>query len=152
MQRVRPWLLIGSYRETLDSAGLARAQVGALLHLAAPVEPPGITTLYLPVEDGEPLDAATLRRGVAFVLAQRDAGKTVLVACGAGISRSTSFAIAALKEAEELSLLVAARTVRRAHPNGLPHMALWSSLCLHYQEPHDFLELVRASEPDAERR
>lgn len=147
MQYVRPWLLIGKYRETLDVALLARAQVGALLHLAAPVEPPGITTLYLPVEDGEPLDEQTLRRGVDFVLAQRVAGKTVLVACGAGISRSTSFAIAALKEAEYLPLLVAAQEVRRAHPAGLPHMALWSSLCLHYQEPHEYMALIRAAEP-----
>jgi len=144
---IRPWLLIGKYRETLDHDLLARAQVGALLHLAAPVEPPGITTLHLPVEDGEPLEAPVLRQGVEFVLAQRAAGKKVLVACGAGISRSTSFAIAALKEAEDLSLLAAAREVRRLHPDGLPHIALWSSLCLHYQEPDDYLALIRATEP-----
>lgn len=120
--------------------------MGALLHLAADVEPSGVTTLCLPIEDGEPLDEDTLRRGVDFVLAQRAAGKHVLIACGAGISRSTTFAIAALKEAEGLSLLTAAREVRRAHPNGLPHVALWSSLCLHYQEPHDYLALIRAAE------
>lgn len=147
MISIRPWLLIGKYRETLDHDLLARAQVGALLHLAAPVEPPGITTLHLPVEDGEPLEAPVLRQGVEFVLAQRAAGKKVLVACGAGISRSTSFAIAALKEAEGLSLLAAAREVRRLHPDGLPHIALWSSLCLHYQEPDDYLALIRATEP-----
>lgn len=147
MISIRPWLLIGKYRETLDHDLLARAQVGALLHLAAPVEPPGITTLHLPVEDGEPLEAPVLRQGVEFVLAQRAAGKKVLVACGAAISRSTSFAIAALKEAEALSLLAAAREVRRLHPDGLPHIALWSSLCLHYQEPDDYLALIRATEP-----
>ncbi|MBX0328621.1 dual specificity protein phosphatase family protein [Oscillochloris sp. ZM17-4] len=150
MQPIRPWLLIGKYRETLDSDLLARAQVGALLHLAARVEPPDITTLYLPVEDGEPLDATTLRRGVDFILAQRAAGKTVLVACGAGISRSTTFAIAALKEAEGLSLLGAARAVRRLHANGLPHMALWSSLCAHYGEPDDYMALIRTAEPESE--
>lgn len=144
---IRPWLLIGKYRETLDHDLLARAGVGALLHLAAQVEPPGVTALYLPVEDGEPFDEATLRCGVDFILAQRAAGKTVLVACGAGISRSTSFAIAALKEAEGLALLATAREVRRLHPAGLPHMALWSSLCLHYQEPDDYLALIRTAEP-----
>lgn len=146
MQRVRPWLLIGKHRETLDAELLARARVGALLHLAAYVEPSGITTLCLPIEDGEPLDEGMLRRGVDFVLAQHAAGKEVLVACGAGISRSTTFAIAALKEAEGLSLLAAAREVRRAHPDGLPHVVLWSSLCLHYQEPHDYLTLIRVAE------
>lgn len=145
---VRPWLLIGRHRETLDQELMERAGVGALLHLAAPVEPPGVVTLHLPIEDGEPIDGEELRRGVAFVLAQREAGRQVLVACGAGISRSTAFAIAALKEAEGLPLLVAAQEVRRAHPNGLPHMALWSSLCMHYQEPDDYLALIRATEAD----
>jgi protein-tyrosine phosphatase len=148
MITIRPWLLIGKYRETLDQELLARARVGALLHLAAQVEPPGVAALYLPVEDGEPFDEATLRSGVDFILAQHAAGKTVLVACGAGISRSTSFAIAALKEAEGLPLLEAAREVRRLHPDGLPHMALWASLCLHYQELHDYLDLIRSAEPE----
>jgi protein-tyrosine phosphatase len=151
MHIIRPWLLIGKYRETIDHDLLARSGVGALLHLAARVEPPGITTLYLPIEDGEPLDAATLRRGVDFVLAQRAAGKTALVACGAGISRSTTFAIAALKEVEGLSLLEAARAVRRIHPGGLPHMALWSSLCAYYGEPDDYMALIRTAEPESER-
>lgn len=152
MQRVRPWLLIGKHRETLDAEGLARAQVDALLHLADEVEPSGVATLCLPIEDGEPLEAATLRQGVDFVLAQRAAGKRVLVACGAGISRSTSFAIATLKEAEGLSLLAAAREVRRAHPDDVPHPVLWSSLCSSYAEAHDFLVLVRAAEPEGVRR
>jgi protein-tyrosine phosphatase len=146
MITIRPWLLIGKYRETLDHDLLASAGVGALLHLAAQVEPPGVATLYLPIEDGEPFEESTLRRGVDFVLAQRATGKTVLVACGAGISRSTSFAIAALKEAEGLPLLDAAREVRRLHPAGLPHVALWSSICLHYREPDDYLALIRAAE------
>ena len=143
MQFVRPWLVIGKYRETLNHALLAHAQIGALLHLAAEVEPPGITTLYLPIEDGEPFDAATLRLGVDFVLTQRASGHNVMVACGAGISRSTSFAIAALKETEGIGLLDAATIVRRAHPDGIPHMALWSSLCQYYQEPDDYLALIR---------
>jgi hypothetical protein len=55
MQTIRPWLRIGTYCKALEHALLARAQVGALLHLAARVEPPGVVALYLPVEDGEPL-------------------------------------------------------------------------------------------------
>ncbi|NTW00977.1 MAG: dual specificity protein phosphatase family protein [Oscillochloris sp.] len=147
MQLIRPWLLIGKYHETINRNLLAQAKIDALLHLAAPIEPPGITSLYLPINDGEPLKASTLRRGVDFVLAEHSAGKIVLVACGAGISRSTTFAIAALKEAEERSLLEAAEIIRRAHPAGMPHMALWSSLCMYYDEPHDYLELIRAGEP-----
>ncbi|NJM07283.1 hypothetical protein HC891_15450 [Candidatus Gracilibacteria bacterium] len=108
----------------------------------APVEPPGITTLYLPVEDGEALAAEKLRRGVDFVLTHHATNKTVLVACGAGISRATTFTIAALKEAEGLSLLDAAHAVRQAHPDGMPHWLLWESLCTYYGERHDYLALL----------
>lgn len=64
--------------------------------------------------------------------AMQGVGHSVLVACGAGISRSTTFAIAALKEAEGVSLLEAARIVRPAHFDGMPHPALWELLCHYY--------------------
>jgi protein-tyrosine phosphatase len=78
---------------------------------------------------------ALLRHGADFVVAHREAGQTVMVACGAGTSRSTSFAIAALKEAESYTQREAAHVVRRAHPGGMPHVALWESLCAYYAEP-----------------
>jgi Dual specificity phosphatase, catalytic domain len=143
MQMIRPWLAIGSFRDRQDLALLRANQIGAMLQLAGQIEHPGITSLYLPIEDGEPVSQGTLARGVAFVLAQRAAGVRVLVACGAGISRSTTFAIAALKQAEGLALLDAAREVRRLHPDGMPHHALWASLCAHYREPVSYLDLVR---------
>ncbi len=146
MVRIRPWLLIGRYAETCDQPLLIANAIGAMLQLAEPIAQPGIAQLYLPVEDGLPLEPALLRRGVDFVLAQRAAGQNVLVACGAGISRSTSFAIAALKEAEVVPLREAARIVRRAHPMGMPHPALWESLCAYYGEPVAYLDLIRMAE------
>lgn len=117
-----------------------------MLELAAVVEQPGIASLALPIEDGEPITPAVFAQGIAFVQHHHRAGQVVLVACAAGISRSTTFAIAALKEAEQLSLLAAAQIVRRLHPRGLPHSALWSSLCAYYQEPLSYLDLIRAGE------
>jgi protein-tyrosine phosphatase len=146
MQRICPWLFVGSYRDTLDSNLMAAQRIGALLHLVAPVTPPGIVTQYLPIEDGAPLDAATLYIGVQFVLDQHVAGQRVLVACGAGISRSTTFAIAALRAAEGLTLREAALHMRQAHPAGLPHPVLWASLCAFANEPLPYLDLVRMGE------
>jgi hypothetical protein len=108
MQRIRPWLMIGSYRDRQAAALLTSAGIGAMLQLAGLIEHPGISSLYLPIEDGEAIDPAVLTRGISYVLDQHARGATILVACGAGISRSTTFAIAALKEAEELSLRAAA--------------------------------------------
>ena len=107
MQQVRPWLFVGRYSETLNRDLLERSKIRSMLLLAAPVEHSGITTLYLPVEDGVPVRTEALANGVAFVRSEYAQGNRVLVACGAGISRAVTFTTAALKEEEGLSLLQA---------------------------------------------
>jgi protein-tyrosine phosphatase len=140
MYRIRPWLFISNDRDTCNHDLLATAGVGALLHLAADVAPPGIVTQYLPIEEGELLHPAMLQVGVQCIREQHATGKTVVVACGAGISRSTSFAMAALKEIDGCSLAAAAQIVRRAHP------VVWASLCAFAGEAIDYLALVRMGE------
>jgi protein-tyrosine phosphatase len=141
MYPIRPWLFVGKYRETLDRRLLTINRIGAMLQLAEPVEQPGVVSLYLPVDDGVPLPEGLLRQGVDFVREERRRGQRVLIACGAGISRSVTFAVATLKEEEGLTLLDALRTVRQRHPDGMPHPALWRSLCSYYQEDAPFEEL-----------
>jgi protein-tyrosine phosphatase len=143
MQQVRPWLFIGRYSETLSADFLERHKIRAVLQLAAPVDHPGITVLYLPVDDGLPVQESALANGIAFIRTEYAQGNRVLVACGAGISRSTTFAIAALKEEENLNLLDAFREITKAHPNGMPHPELWKSLCRYYGEEIDFLDMWR---------
>lgn len=113
-----------------------------MLQLAELIEQPGITTLFLPVDDGVPLAVELLRKGVDFVIAEKEQGGRVLIACGAGISRSTAFAIAALKEIEGLDLLAALRAVKEKHPEAMPHMAIWESLCAYYQEDIPFSDTL----------
>ena len=105
MNAIRPWLYIGKYRETLDKDILSVKKIDAMLQLAEAVKHPNITSIYLPVEDGVPLPEHLLQQGVDFVLFEKYLGHTVLIACGAGMSRSVVFAVAVLKEAEGLSLL-----------------------------------------------
>jgi protein-tyrosine phosphatase len=141
MNEIRPWLYIGKYRETLDSYLLGLHRIDAMLQLAEAVKQPGIVSLFLPVEDGEPLPVELLRQGVDFVLNKKRGEYTTLIACGAGQSRSVVFAIATLKEAEDLPLLTAWQEVKRRHPDALPHMALWASLCTYYDEPIPFMRI-----------
>lgn len=96
MYNIRPWLRIGKLSETYDRRLLQEENVGAMLQLAQAVEQPNIASVYLPIEDGQPLPDAVLRKGVAFVREQNAAGRTTLIACGLGISRSVPFAIAAI--------------------------------------------------------
>jgi len=143
MHQVRPWLFIGKYSETLNHDLLDRHRIRAILELAAPVEYDEITTLYLPVDDGAALRPNVLPNGVAFVRSEYAQGNRVLIACGAGISRSVAFAIAALKEEENLNLVDAFHEIAKVHPEGMPHPELWQSLCDYYGENMSFLEMWR---------
>jgi protein-tyrosine phosphatase len=134
MWQITDNLFVGRYRDTVNLALLRAHDIEAMLQLAARIEQPGIEVLYLDVEDGEPLPAEKLRQGVSFVRDQFAAGRRVLIACGAGISRSVTFAIAVLHEEEGISLLNAFHDIHSIHPDALPHYRLWHSLCEYYHE------------------
>jgi protein-tyrosine phosphatase len=141
VQKIRDWLYIGKYRETVNASYLKEHNIGAMLHLAAPVQHQEIETLYLAVDDAVPLPPAILKQGVVFVREQKANGKVVLVACGAGISRSSAFALAALKEEENLDLAAAYKNLLIHHPDALPHPSLWESLCAYYSETIDHQQI-----------
>lgn len=132
MQRIRDWLFIGRYRDTLDKELLDAYNIGAMLQLAEAIKQPDIASLYLPVEDGLPLSPQLLQQGIHFILDEKQRGQIILVACGADQSRSVIFTVAALKEVEGLGLLGALREVKDQHPEAMPHPALWASLCAYY--------------------
>ena len=143
MDEIRPWLYIGSVRDTSNESYLKHRSIQAMLQLAAKVEQPGIKILYLPVEDFAPLQFDLLKQGVAFIREQKKLGRPILVACGAGINRSSTFCTAALKEVEGLSLFDAFKEVKRKHPESLPHEPVWESLCKYYGETTPYLDVMR---------
>ena len=145
MHRIRDWLYIGNYREAGDELLLRSREISAVLHLIFGITlPPDIERLCTPVADGTWIPIEQLERGVAFVRAQKAAGRKVLIACAAGISRSTSFTMAVLHEEEGLNLLEAYRTIHEVHPNAQPHPALLRSLIQYYKDPMTLEELFKA--------
>ena len=144
MDQIRPWLYIGNYRDTKNQSYLALKSIQAMLQLTEKVEQPDITSLYLPVEDFAPLQVNLLEKGIAFIRAQKIAGYRVLVACGAGINRSSAFCAAILKEEEGLGLFDAFIEVKRKHPESIPHKPVWESLCNYYNEPIPYLDVMLA--------
>jgi protein-tyrosine phosphatase len=142
MNPIRSWLYIGKYRETLNPNLLATNHIQAMLQLADPVEQPGIVSLFIPVKDDEPILPSFFEKGVAFARDQKRLGKRVLVACGAGINRSSAFAIAILKEEEGCSLLDAFQEVKRLHPEAMLHHPVWDSLCKYYAEEIPYSSLT----------
>lgn len=143
MDQIRPWLFIGKYRDTLNKSYLDHKSIRAMLLLAEPVEHPDIVSLYLPVADVAPVSHKHLRQGVDFINEQKQFGNRSLVACGAGINRSSAFAAAALKEIEGLTLFDAMKEVKRCHPESMPHEPVWVSLCNYYAETTSYLDVMR---------
>ena len=143
MNPVRPWLYVGKFRDTLNLNYLKASNIEAMLQFAELVEYPGIPAFYLAVEDGIPLTPADFQRGLSFILEHHQQGKSVLIACGAGISRSVIFTIAALRETEGAALLKAYQEIVNAHIEALPHPVLWKSLCTYYQEDIPYIQVLR---------
>lgn len=143
MDQIRPWLFIGKYRDTLNESYLYHNSIRAMLLLAEFVEQPGIVSLYLPVEDVAPVSSRHIREGVKFVREHKRNGDRILVACGAGMNRSSAFSAAVLKEEEGLSLFDAFKEVKRCHPESMPHEPVWTSLCQYYGETVPYLDVMR---------
>ncbi len=143
MDEIRPWLFIGKLRDTLHTSYLQFKSIDAMLQLADKVEQPGIISLYLPVEDFAPLKFELLEQGVAFIREQKRFEHRVLVACGAGINRSSTFCTAALIEEEGLNLFDAFKEVKKRHPESMPHEPVWESLCRYYGETIPYLDVMR---------
>lgn len=143
MDEIRPWLFIGAYRDTMNKSYLDLNSIRAMLQLAEHVEQPGIVSLYLPVEDVAPISHEHIRRGVDFIREHKQKGNRVLVACGAGVNRSSAFSAAALKEVDGLGLFDAFKEVKKRHPESMPHEPVWISLCEYYNESTPFLDVMR---------
>jgi protein-tyrosine phosphatase len=143
MDEIRSWLYIGKYRDTLDKNYLDFKSIKAMLQLADPVEQKGINSLFLVVEDMGETPHTLIRQGVDFILNEKEKGNKVLVACGAGINRSTAFCMAALKEVEGLSLLDTYQEIKRKHPDSLPNGPVWESFCTYYNETTSYIDVMR---------
>lgn len=139
MDRVVGGIWIAGYREVCEAAALEWGGIAAVLQLYGPESEPlplpkGPAVRSLRVADGVPIPLAGLREGVEFIRTQRSQGRTVLVTCGLGQSRSPAFVAAYLHETgmtleDALALLI------RRRPQVLPHPALLRSLVDAYQIP-----------------
>ena len=145
MDQIRPWLFIGSYRDTRNLSYLKLSAIGAMLQLAEKVEHSNIVSLYIPVEDLAPISSDHIREGIGFIKEQKAKGNRILVACGAGINRSSAFSAAALKEEEGLTLFEAFKEVKQRHPESMPHQPVWESLCKYYNETALYFDVIRLS-------
>ena len=137
MQQIRDWLFIGGSAETTHLWYLKHNGIDAMLQLADYAPQPDIKILYLPVDDTVPLPAGKIKEGVEFILSQKAEGKKILISCGAGVSRSVAFGIAALVELENRKVFDAYREILLCHDEADPRPELFVSLGAYYGEKID---------------
>jgi hypothetical protein len=95
-----------------------------------------------PIPDGEPLAAHELDTFVEHIRIEREAGQTVAVCCGAGISRSATIILAYLCRFEDMNLEQAYKHLIARHPIADPHPALWQSLLDYLGAPYTGMDLL----------
>jgi len=141
MFRIRDWLYVSGFPIASDKATVKKHNINAMLQLFEPIKMAGVETLFLRVEDGFTVAPETIQQGVEFVLKQHKKGKKVLITCGAGVSRSVTFATAVLKEVEGLSLEAAYLDIRTHHKQALPDHLHWDALRAYYGEGTEFWKI-----------
>jgi len=144
MEQLRDWLFIGNYHDLKLIKNRGTNDIDSILNLAEPVEITQKKTLYLNVEDGVPIKEEDAIIGTEFLLDQYYLEHKILVACGAGISRSATFCVLIIKEIEKLSLLEAYKSIKSKYVKAMPHPALWKSVCEFYNEPFDYVSLLKS--------
>ncbi|MDQ7026993.1 MAG: dual specificity protein phosphatase [Anaerolineae bacterium] len=141
MFQIRDWLYVSGFPIASDKATVKKYDIDAMLQLFQPIKMQGVESLYLKVEDGHAISMETIQEGIGFVLKQHKKGRRILVSCGAGVSRSVTFATAALKEVEGISLEEAYRSVHSRHKEALPDHIHWESMREYYGEGIEFWEI-----------
>ena len=117
----------------LADASLAMAMVTAgaqrLVDLRGETRPPGLPVQidHFPIMDLEPDQDELILAAARHLAALADAGVTTGLYCQAGISRTSTVAIAYLM-VRGSSLDEASRAVRQARPQAMPAIELWRSL------------------------
>ncbi|MCB9436139.1 MAG: dual specificity protein phosphatase family protein [Anaerolineales bacterium] len=145
ISNIYPDLYVSGIEALEDLKLPQQADIQAVLRLDntenSPQWPDSFSLLYVPVPDGKPIPATMFRQGTAFIADQLNAGHAVLVHCQAGISRSTTLALAYLIEYEGMSLPEAFARIVANRPMARPHPVLMISLARCYELPYSDAEI-----------
>lgn len=106
-----------------------------------PYWPSGFEICEIAIPDGVPVSSQKLKRGANFIQQCVLRKQRVLVQCGAGISRSSTFVLAYLLE-QKYTLRDAYTLLQAKHPATAPAPALWQSLIDHYRLDHTLEEVL----------
>ncbi len=134
---------VGGARAAYYAPELRQAEITHVLKLYffEPTWPVDFVVCNNPLNDGEFVPRRQMMRGVTFIREARAADRQVLVVCGAGVSRSSTFVLAYLLECG-YDLHDAWRLLRARHPEASPAQQMWASLLAHYELPYSMNDVV----------
>ena len=134
---------ISGWRATHFAGKLRAAGIVNVLKLYEdiPFFPADFNVFENTLDDGELIPPHVLDRGTQFVYEQAENGRPVLVMCGAGISRSSTFVLSYLLK-KQYDLRDAFVLLKQSHPVAQPHPQLWQSLINRYQLPYRLDEVM----------
>ncbi len=112
------------------------------LYYYEPYWPDDFVVCENPVIDGQRVPDEALKRGVDFINEQVQAKRPVLVQCGAGISRSSTFVLAYMIGAGH-DLHDAFELLKAKHSPSWPLPAMWNTLIEYYDLSYSLNEVLR---------
>jgi hypothetical protein len=125
---------ISGWRATLYADYLRKAKITNVLKLysSIPHFPSDFNTLENVIDDSELIPAEKLQCGTEYILEHVNAESPVLVMCGRGVNRSSTFVLAYLV-ARGNDLHDAFRLLRERHKEATPHPIMWESLIQYFK-------------------
>ena len=103
--------------------------------------PDDVKVFHRPFEDAERIPEGYLEQIVVYGQHELEAGRTIMVCCAAGISRSSTGVLAIL-HSNGMPLPDAYRLLHRRHEPAAPHPALMQSLFQHFGLPYSWADLI----------
>jgi histidinol-phosphate aminotransferase len=125
MDRITEDVVIGTAREAADRQLLEENGIEAIVSLSSRApDHDGLPVEHVPLSNGPGTDQATFDAAVDAVRDHIAAGRTVLVHCRQGVSRSVAVAAAAIAVKDGTSLREAINAIELERPQADPDRAL----------------------------
>jgi len=125
MDEVSKGIYVGTESNAGDESLLRKHGVDTVISLThSNPDTRNLTRLDVPMIDGPQNDSEVFAEAVSKVVEHRESGRTVLIHCSAGASRSPSVAATAISHLTEKDLNEAFNQVIERRPEADPHDAL----------------------------
>jgi protein-tyrosine phosphatase len=143
LDQITDYLYIGKAQLALRIDRVKEAQISSVVKLfeSPPEWPNGFNLLDRPFPDGEFIRSDKLAVYDHFIAGEIAQDRRVLVACGAGISRSATIVLSTLV-ASGMALPDAYDLLKQKHPESMPHPVLWDSLLQHHKLPYTLAQVL----------